>query len=209
MFDCQFHGKTYHLCEGCWYEINANFISRLQAYLDPIFLDTHDILRECNEKREDDYNKKVAENPHIGLDVCCLDKTSIAPKGQRVVEPCDLIVNREYSVEMIHNKISTCSASLSHLFNQGVNSVMLLQESKEAQDNLKELVGGNDTMKGNIDNGKYTITFGIVSNKSRDQRSQALPLFSRISLLRSVKTLSLMRIPVKVFLIKDNVDRIQ
>lgn len=38
-------------------------------------------------------------------------------------------------------------------------------------------------------------------------KSNALPLFSRISLLRCVNTLKLMKIPAKVFLIKDNVDR--
>ena len=57
LFDCIYNDKTYHLCDGCWYEINTNFIERLKAELDPIFVDTHNVLCECNQKREDEYNK--------------------------------------------------------------------------------------------------------------------------------------------------------
>lgn len=207
LYDCQFNDKTYHLCEGNWYEINATFIHKLQNELNPYFANTHDILCECDQEREDEYNNYAKEHSPKNLEVHCLDKQNIAPRGQRNVEPCDLIANSDGKAELIHNKISTRSASLSHLFNQGVNSVMLLRENQEAKENLKKLVNDSNTLKESIESDKYMVTFGIISNKPRDLKSKALPLFSQISLLRSIKALRTLKIPTKVFLIKDNVNR--
>lgn len=207
LFDCTYNDKTYHLCDGCWYEINTNFIERLRTELNPLFAETHNVLCECNEKREDDYNLDAQRSSPREYNVYCLDKRSIAPQGQRNVEPCDLIAIKNNAVELIHNKISTRSASLSHLFNQGVNSVILLRQNDEAKDKLKELVEHNPSLEEKINNDQYCVTYGIISNKNRDLKSDALPLFSRISLLRCVKTLRLMQISTTVFLIKDNVDR--
>lgn len=207
LFDCTYNNKTYHLCEGCWYEVNANFIERIKTELDPIFADTHDVLCECNQKREDEYNTYVQKHSPKELEVHCLDKSTIAPQGQNNVEPCDLIAAKDDAAELIHNKISTRSAYLSHLFNQGVNSVILLRQNTEAKDKLKELVEHNHYLEERIDNERYQVTYGIITNKAKELRSNALPIFSRISLLRCVRTLKLMKIPTIVFLIKDNVNR--
>ena len=207
MFDCKHDDKTYHLCEGNWYEIDTNFIERLKTELDPIFVDNHDILCECNQKREDEYNEYVeSRSPE---NVRCLDKSSIAPQGQRNVEPCDLIAVKDNMAELIHNKISTRSAYLSHLFNQGVNSVILLRQNAEAKNKLKELVGHDPSLEEKINNDRYHVTYGIITKKEKEKKSDALPIFSRISLLRCVKTLKLMKIPTTVFLIKDSIDRKQ
>ena len=205
LFDCEHNHKTYHLCEGNWYEIDTNFITRLRTELNPIFIDNHDVLCECNQKREDDYNKEAKRRSPEELNVYCLDKSSIAPQGN--VEPCDLIAVKDNMAELIHNKISTRSAYLSHLFNQGINSVILLRENEEAKNKLKELVGHNPSLEEIIDNDQYQVTYGIITNKTKEMKSDALPIFSRISLLRCVKALKLMKVPVTVFLITDNVDR--
>lgn len=209
LFDCEYDNKTYHLCEGCWYEISTNFIERLKAELDPIFVDNHDVLCACDKRGEGEYNKDVQSRSPKRLNVCCLDKCSIAPQGQHNVEPCDLIAVKDNMAELIHNKISTRSAYLSHLFNQGVNSVILLRQSAEAKNKLKELVGHNPSLEERIDKDQYHVTYGIITNKTKEKKSDALPIFSRISLLRCVKTLKLMKIPTTVFLIKDNIDRKQ
>lgn len=207
LFDCTHNNKTYHLCDGCWYEIDTNFIERLKTELDPIFADTHNVLCECNQKREDEYNKYAKDCSPDELEVYCLDKCSIAPRGQRNVEPCDLIAIKNGFAELIHNKISTRSAYLSHLFNQGVNSAILLRQNAESKSKLKELVEHNNSLEERINNDQYQVTYGIISNKRKNLKSDALPIFSRISLLRCVKTLKLMKIPATVYLIKDNFDR--
>lgn len=206
LFDCALNGKTYHLCEGSWYEISSDFIIKLKEELDPIFIDRHDVLCECNQRLEGEYNEEASNVASEELDVCCLDKKSIAPQGQKAVEPCDLIALNGEHAELMHNKISTRSSMLSHLFNQGVNSVILLMQNTEAKNKLKELVD-SENLKSRIDRDSYHVTYGIISNKRRDMKSDSLPIFSRISLLRCVRNLKLMRIPVSVYLIKDNVER--
>lgn len=206
LFDCQLNDRIYHLCEGEWYEINFDFIAKLKSELDPIFVDAHEVLCECNQKLEGDYNNDATDLAPDELEARCLDTKSISPHGEKSVEPCDIIALKGECVELIHNKISTRSSLLSHLFNQGVNSAMLLLRSTEAKERLKDLVE-SESLKEHIDSDKYHVTYGIISNKRRDMKSDSLPIFSRISLLRCVRNLRLMRIPVSVYLVKDNMDR--
>lgn len=209
LFDCKHKGKSYHLNDGSWFQINDNFIDRLKNELDPLFIDNHDILCDCNKKREDEYNSYVYDSSPKDSVVYCLDKKSIAPKGQTPIEPCDLIVLREHVAELVHNKISTRSASLSHLFNQGVNSVTILRQNQESKDKLIELINYDAGLNNRIENNQYCVTYGIISNKNRGLKSDSLPIFSRMSLLRCARTLNLMNIKINVFLIKDNVNRKQ
>lgn len=81
LFDCTFEGKTYHLCEGAWYEVNKDFITKLKHELDAVFADSHSILCECNERDEGSYNleaEKIAVSN--GLNVLCLDKKIDCPR---------------------------------------------------------------------------------------------------------------------------------
>jgi len=204
LFDCELNGNVYHLCDGEWYFIETDFIVKLSTELDPFFIDTHQFLHQCEEKREDNYNKSVA-NAHIN--VISLDKKSISPHGQYQVEPCDLIYIKDDFLEMAHIKISTRSSSLSHLFNQGVNAVELLRRNEEAVNKLKELIDDNVEMLPFIEQGKYSISYGIITKNDKQRKSKSLPIFSRISLLRTANALKTMNIPVRIYFIYDNVDR--
>lgn len=204
LFDCELEDKVYHLCEGEWYCIENDFIIKLSTELDPLFIDTHEYLHQCEMKREDDYNISV-KNAYPNT--ICLDKKSISPNGQYQIEPCDLIyVNRDY-LELAHIKISTRSSSLSHLFNQGINSVELLRRNEEAQNKLKVLIENNADMLSLIDEGKYSVSYGIITKNDKERKSKSLPIFSRISLLRTINALKTMNVPVQIYFIYDNVDR--
>lgn len=203
LFDCDYSDNVYHLCDGEWYLIQKDFIQKLSDILDPLFITEHNYLHQCDHKREDEYNNSVRD---AFTEVICLDKENISPNGQYKVEPCNLIfIDNDY-LELAHIKISTRSASLSHLFNQGVNSVELLRVNEEAQNKLLDLVQENDNMESFIREGKYRVSYGIISKKV-NKKSNGLPIFSRISLLRIVNTLKMMNIPVQIFYIFDNVDR--
>ncbi|RKS97945.1 DUF6119 family protein [Chryseobacterium defluvii] len=203
LFDCELNEKTYHLCEGEWYFIETDFINRLETSLNPYFIDNHSFLHPCNKVREDAYNNSVST---ANANVICLDKKNIAPTGQTQVEPCDLISIIDNTLHLVHVKISTRSSSLSHLFNQGVNSVELLRLAEESQQKLKELVDNNPEICTLIDSSKYSVTYGLITKKT-DLFAKSLPIFSRISLLRTVNALKIMGIPCSIFLIYDNIDR--
>lgn len=201
LFDCEHSGNHYHLCDGSWYRIEQDYIRQLKESLDPYFSE-HSVLQECNEKREDSYNESIAT---ANADYVCLDKTNISPEGQTAVEPCDLYTVNSGAANLIHIKISTRSASLSHLFNQGTNSVELLRLNEDARDKLKNLLQLEHRTP--IDNAKFAVTYGIITAKDKAKKSDALPIFSRISLRRATQSLKLMAIDCDVVLIKDNIDR--
>ncbi|PZQ95314.1 MAG: sporadically distributed protein, TIGR04141 family [Cereibacter sphaeroides] len=196
--------QTFHLCDGEWYRIDNDYIARLQAYLDPLCV-PNDLLG-YNHATEGDYNQAVAvADPSIA----CLDMKDISPPGQRQVEPCDLLAIRGETAVFYHIKVSTLSAQLSHLFNQGVNAIELMRLEPASIDLLEVLVRDTvapataDPVVQHIRDRRYAIAFGIVTRKDSARRSLNLPLFSRISLMRSMKSLRLMDVPGSVMFIAD------
>lgn len=200
-------GILYHLAEGQWYQVDKDYLRNLATFLDKRWIATN--LRPCKEKAEEDYNIALAEHK-----VACLDKTDISPSGQSQIEPCDVISSHEDRAQLIHVKISTDSSSLSHLFNQGVNSVETLKSEDESRAKLVDLVHArsNDgdaaqNLAAAIAGRKFEVLFAIISKKEEVHRSRNLPLFSRISLRRSLHALDLMEVPAPYCFVDDDWDR--
>ena len=67
---------------------------------------------------------------------------------------------------------------------------------------LKEKMGGNNEAAylSPVGKDEYKVVYAIISRKEKDKKSANLPLFSRISLMRSIKALNLMNVkPVFCF----------
>lgn len=196
--------RTFHLCEGNWYQIDTDYVAKLTAYLDPSCKETS--LPSYAHNNEGEYNEKTST---ASASLVCLDKTNIAPKGQKQVEPCDIyeIVDGKSVLHQI--KISTLSAQLSHLFNQGTNSVKLIRAENEAMVNLTKLISSKvdkdviDTFIAPLKTGQIRVAFGIITHKPKGEKSNNLPLFSRISLMRCMKELKVMGIDAEFGFIKD------
>ena len=198
-------GGTYHLTEGNWYKVENDYVTKLKTFLDPLYADLS--LPVYNHKSEGEYNKAVAYNDSTYL---CFDMKNISPDGQSQIEPCDLYAVFDDFGMFYHIKVSTLSAQLSHLFNQGINSLEILKMEKAARDKLDALVDAaaiSDAEKvvfqAPLVGQKYSIVFGIVTHKVKTHKSLNLPLFSRISLMRNLKTLQLMSIPAVYGFIED------
>lgn len=197
-------GETFHLCDGNWYRIDDSYIARLAAYLDPLCVDSD--LPSYDHSSEGDYNIAVAK---ADAAIACLDKKTISPDGQTPIEPCDLLALRSGVAIFYHVKVSTLSAQLSHLFNQGVNAIELLKLEPQAIDKLEALLreevdnDSTDALLKRIRDRNYRIVFGVVTKKKPEGRSLNLPLFSRISLMRNMKALQLMDVEGNVIFIKD------
>jgi len=121
---------------------------------------------------EENYNSKVAEG-NDGL--ICLDKTDISPSGSTQIEPCDLArledddaATSGHRLTMFHIKISTRSSHLSHLFNQGVNSIELIELEEESRAKMKALISKEEE---NLAAGKAIDGFDF-SRRVRDSYSQ-------------------------------------
>lgn len=210
--DKQYDG-SYHLCDGSWYLIEKDYIKKISKKINGFFTDKNDLsLPPNSHAREDAYNEYVSkEFKHI----ICLDKTNISLNKQSQVEPCDLITIKEEQIYLIHIKRTTVSSNLSHLFNQGLNSVELLIMEEESQNKLKsvlkERIAKNENDKIDkftqlINNKRYVVVYGIITNKANsnlENPSLNLPLFSRISLYRTIKSLESKKIQCNICLIDE------
>lgn len=196
--------ETYHLCDGNWYLVDTDFVSKLSAFLDPFCANTE--FPDFTHVDEGEFNESVAEDIATCL---CLDKKSIAPAGQSAVEPCDIFEVKNGKAILHHIKISTLSASLSHLFNQGTNSIHLIRDDDEARGRLRSLVSeiADDGLVAGfvapIDADSFKVVFGIITHKKPENKSLNLPLFSRISLMRVMKDLKRMGIDAEYCFIND------
>jgi uncharacterized protein (TIGR04141 family) len=201
---------TFHLCEGHWFKIDNDYITRLGTFLDPRWVDCD--LPPYDHTSEGDYNKSVSLNDDAFI---CLDRENIGPARQSQVEPCDLLTKRNGTADFYHVKVSTLSAQLSHLFNQGVNAIELLRLEIEATKKLNALIRDHAESEAEaaalialIRDQKCRVIFAIVTRKNADARSRNLPLFSRISLMRSMKALQLMNIAAHYVFVEDRSDNV-
>lgn len=199
---------SYHFSDGSWFRVATDLIAALRQDIDPYWVDAN--LPEHRWASEADYNKEVSDE----LDAVCLDQTNVSPKGQAAIEPCDILRVVDDKFELVHVKIGTSSANLSHLFNQAVNSAELLRTVEQSSQKLHKLVekraGSStaDSVLAAVRNDQFEVTIAIVSHKrTPDRKSDNLPIFSRISLRRALRSLSAMRVPVSVQLVPDATNR--
>lgn len=223
LFDVEPAGEDaiYHLCEGAWYKVEKAFATRLRTYLDakcePTDLSPydHDVMKKGKRVySEENYNEAMAA-AHEGL--LCLDQTDISPSGATSIEPCDIYTARADETAssgrrgvFYHIKISTRSSHLSHLFNQGVNSVELITHEPASREKMEAIVtqklGGADPANFLVplEHSDYKIVFGIITHKNMALASANLPLFSKLSLMRNMQRLDFARIPCALTFIPDH-----
>jgi|GEM_PF-389646 uncharacterized protein (TIGR04141 family) len=222
IFDAEPTGENviYHLNEGNWYKAQKSFVDRLKTYVDAKCESTdlcpynHDEVKDGKAiYSEGNYNAAI---PAWQGRFICLDQTDISPTGSTSIEPCDLYSVQPdassscgYRASFYHLKISTRSSQLSHLFNQGVNSIELIELEETSRDKLKQLIvdkrGTNDqnTYLSPFENFDFKVVFGIITDKNPALQSDNLPLFSKISLMRNMQRLDLMRVPSCLTFIAD------
>lgn len=208
IFDTTLDGGTasYHLCEGNWYQVDGDYVSELSTYLDPLCADT--ALIAYSHDDEGAYNDAAA----TAASSLCMDKRNIAPAGQKQVEPCDIFETENDLVILHHVKRSTVSAMLSHLFNQGLNSVQLVRDDTEALENLKALAvdkapdGKEADILAAFEANRFKVVFQIITHKDKAAKSLNLPLFSRISLKRTMKELRRMGIDAEFCFVENQVE---
>ncbi|WP_270836177.1 TIGR04141 family sporadically distributed protein [Aeromonas sp. QDB30] len=185
--------KTYILFAGLWYEIDNNFVARVDSTLGQIkvsslaFPRVHvwDEVKDGKTKSkiesEGDYNERAS----ISHSYYLLDKKLI--KSNRTTTPielCDLMTNNKQFIHVKHRKGG--SAGLSHLFAQGSVSAEILLGDKEfrkkARTVLKRVSSGlQDSVPLNsFRSDGVEVVFLILGEDSASLKSN-LPFFSKVN----------------------------
>ena len=77
IFDTTLDGASFHLCEGNWYRVEEDYVSKVETYLDLHW--TKISLPPYQHESEGAYNKAVAK---IDRSIICLDEENVSPNAQ-------------------------------------------------------------------------------------------------------------------------------
>lgn len=188
--------ETYILRNGIWYSVNNNFVASVDKALERIF--PYEIeLPEYNHEREDEYNENMCKS-----DPACfiLDKKLIHHGGNgSKFEFADILRN---GTDLIHVKYYRSSSTLSHLFAQAYVSLELLVSDSLFRSKLNKVLPKEfqiaDVNK-RPDTQNYNVIYAIAINREIPKK---LPLFSKITLKNTMKSLENLGFTIKIAQIK-------
>ncbi len=190
--------RKYILSAGSWYLVSPSYVKEVndgvkslrtikkRGYLPPIRKNS----TTGKVEPEGEYNKRCASGNRK-----CLDQNNIYMEKWGAVEPCDLFSSDRH---IIHVKKQTSSATLSHLWAQGVVSAQLMIEDKKFRTELRRKLGdlsGLVPLDG-VKPSDYTIVYAIATVK--DKFPLCLPFFSKVNMLYNINNLKLMGYDVKI-----------
>ncbi len=191
--ETEFNDTTYILNEGEWFQINDEFLDKINNSYQELLLKSGGItdFPECNFSKEKDYNEHISGS----MDYVLMDADNIQHGGNHSsIELCDLFSKNK---ELIHVKNYHGASTLSHLFNQGVNSAILIKEDTEFLNKANQKISNkfaDCTIPQGFNPSEYKIIYLILSEKDNLE----IPLFSKISLRRAKRDLE--RMNYNVFL---------
>ena len=198
----------YVLSNGEWYAINADFVAEVNRAIDQIpeagfRLPNFDDGVHTEERKgktclsEGAYNAEVAEQMSTQYVLC--DKKNIHFTGENgPVEFCDLFSTQK---QIIHVKMRSASASLSHHFMQGYVSAQAFKNSADFRKRIREKMVAAQTHipEGGINTANYEVVFAFIQHDKK-----YLPFFSRVSLRAVHQMMRDMNYPVSLLWIDRN-----
>jgi uncharacterized protein (TIGR04141 family) len=185
----EFEGATYIVDEGEIFEVSADFLADLNAYISALpSQDTMPWPLASVGTSEDAFNKAAATAlaPAVLMDKKLVDAhTQTTP-----IEVCDILTATK---KLIHVKRNFSSKELSHLFSQGFVSASLLQGDnvfREATHRKIKELGGDRRFDffdvQTLPTTEYEVVFVIVGAYQGRSLTEALPFFSKVNLERTV-----------------------
>lgn len=194
-------GSTYLLDEGRFFQVDKHYLSALNAFVDALNDDKKSdpatkvaLPNTKHDVDEGDYNKVAAR----AADMLLLDRRTIGiPGSKSTIEICDLLST---SRRLIHVKRHLGSATLSHLFAQGLVSAELLQSSPQFRSRAALQVakyvgqdGKDDHFKffesATLTPSEFEVVYAIAEDWAGQSLAEKLPFFSKVNLREAASNL--------------------
>jgi uncharacterized protein (TIGR04141 family) len=174
--------KLYLLCNGKWYELETSYCEQIENYFEKNIEKNCVVLQKFKKESEASYNKTVAGNDPGKYQIFDGPEHLIHHgDGRSSIEFCDIYCHRPK--QFIHIKRYSGSATLSHLFSQGIVSAETFLIDKLFRKKVNQKLKSKFKMQNPealIEPGEYHIVFGIVC----DREELRLPFFSLVNLRR-------------------------
>jgi uncharacterized protein (TIGR04141 family) len=191
VFETELDGNKYILSNKKWYVIEGDYLQRVESELQSMAISiSTPVLKEWNSSfGEGRYNEQYQNDPEY----LWLDKQNYSQKnfGRSKVEIADLYhepTNKLFFVKKLNR-----SATLSHLFSQATVSADLFKESTEYKEYFLNSLKDKWSSKAATFNEKrineLTFVYAIGIPTGKGEILEAIPVFSKINLLRHLKLL--------------------
>lgn len=186
VFQTELDRYLFVLSDGDWFRVDLDYRRRLEAEVAalPTFRGLPDATAGTDE---DTYNREAAR----AIGALCLDKKLIYDGGPDKMEICDLLTR---DGALIHVKHRGSSATLSHLFSQGVNSAERLLTDRDFRAKAAAVIAAEGNGYASIwprdrpAPQDHEIVFAVIT-RSRRRTPLTLPFFSVVSLRAAARTL--------------------
>ena len=176
------------LNNGQWYQIDTNYETEVKNFYNNASISGQTFSKAHLNEKEGDFNSRIAqEAPAKRL---LMDARLVKPApGEDEIEFCDIYTTDK---ELIHIKRYSGSATLSHLFNQGLVSGELLMQ-KTFRQNLNQKINDIEQniecrdlsawkvteLERDFQNNDYKIVYAIITDSSTNPPS--IPFFSKVT----------------------------
>jgi uncharacterized protein (TIGR04141 family) len=181
VYETEMGGDLYVLTRGLWFRVASDFVADVRTRLRRIGSATIVLPDAYPHEWEDHYNRRVGET---GLAVC-MDRRLASPGGTTDrLEFCDLLTPDRH---LIHVKKWSSSATLSHLFAQGMVSGETFLADASFRQAVRERVRQLDEALVAVipeerpDATEYEIVYAIIGKPE----VMALPFFSQLALVHA------------------------
>ncbi|TAJ64005.1 DUF6119 family protein [Brevundimonas sp.] len=192
VYELELDGQRFTLSGGRWYRIDPDLANEVRDYFDNIEkVELPPAQAGDNEKT---YNARVAA---ANADLLCMDVKLVKPSdASSPIEVCDFL---GADGRLIHIKDKTESSRLSHLFNQGLVSAIVLKRDAPFRDRVlaevaKQPGGGAFSTavaasNAPFDADRHKVVFGVLTTTPEGKAPQ-LPFFSLISLRHAARRIA-------------------
>lgn len=185
VFEMQDRGATFVLTGGEWYRIESAFAEDVTQRLRTVEVATLALPPAPKRQKEADYNAAAAQAlPGAVL----MDKRFVPVRGTRTkLELCDILTPEG---DFVHVKRKNESATLSHLFAQGVVSAQTFLGDAEFRGQARALLppgvpkAAELLPDGQPARERYRVVYAVIG-KDDGNWPEALPFFSKLSLLQA------------------------
>jgi uncharacterized protein (TIGR04141 family) len=185
--EIEMNGKTYILTESKWFEVDQDYMTSIDNAFTNVPSSALSYI-PYTHRTELEYNTAFAPTIAGG----CLDqKTIVHGAGKSKIEFCDVMTDQK---QFIHVKKYTGSATLSHLFKQGMVASELVLKDPEFRKKVRRRLQNIPLLSAfqpmvplsRPKPNEYSIIFAIAQ---KGTGPLSLPLFSKIALRSTVERL--------------------
>jgi uncharacterized protein (TIGR04141 family) len=197
-----YEGGIYCINCGKWYKVDENFKEAVDKYYSDA--DVSGINFNINGKTssEDAFNKKFVDANKN--DFVLMDKKLISCDNRNgKIELCDILGRNN---TFIHVKNYSSSATLSHLFMQGLVSAESISSDKTLLDKANLEIEKNDANNSGIriaGDQDMTVVYTILSNATNGAKPN-IPFFSKVSFRSVARQLRMMGKKVEIACARKN-----